>query len=112
MGRRFESCRARHAGICTALLWCMQVKRFFKTLGNELMDDGVTDVGAMLAYYAVLALFPMLVFVLSLSLLVLDEATVREGLAMGMSAIPVSARDIVVNRVDALIDSSHAGFAI
>jgi len=90
----------------------MQVKRFFKTLGNELIDDGVTDVGAMLAYYAVLALFPMLVFVLSLSMLVLDEDTVRQGLAMGMSAIPVSARDIVVNRVDALIDSSHAGFAI
>jgi len=90
----------------------MQVRRFFKTLGKELIDDGVTDIGAMLAYYAVLSLFPMLVFVLSLSLLVLDAETVRQGLAMAISAIPASARDVVVNRVEALIEASNAGFAI
>jgi membrane protein len=90
----------------------MQARRFLKTLGKELVDDGVTDVGAMMAYYAVLALFPMLVFVLSLSLLVLDASTVREGLAMGMSAIPESSRVLVTERVEALIETSSAGFAI
>lgn len=90
----------------------MRIKQFGKRLGKELIDDGVTDVAAMMAYYAVLALFPMLVFVLSLSLLVLDDDTVRQGLTMATSAIPASARDLIATRVNALIDASHAGFAI
>lgn len=90
----------------------MAIKRFFKQLGKELMDDNVTDVGAMMAYYAVLALFPMLVFVLSLALLVLDPETIREGMGMAMDAVPGSVRDLIVARVDALIDASGAGFAI
>jgi membrane protein len=90
----------------------MQAKRFFKQLGKELIDDGVTDVGAMMAYYAVLAIFPMLVFVLSISLLVLDGDTVREGLNMAMSTMPPSVRDMITTRVNALIDASGAGFAI
>lgn len=90
----------------------MQPKRFFKRLGKELIDDGVTDIGAMMAYYAVLAIFPMLVFVLSVALLVLDGDTVREGLGMATSAMPESARGMLVDRVNALIDASGAGFAI
>jgi len=90
----------------------MQAKRFFKKLGKELIDDGVTDVGAMMAYYAVLALFPMIVFVLSLALLVLDADTIRQGLDMTMSAVPASARDVLVARVNALLDAPHTGFAI
>ena len=90
----------------------MAIKRFFKQLGKELMDDNVTDVGAMMAYYAVLALFPMLVFILSIALLVLDPATIREGLAMVTDTVPASARDVIVSRVEALIDASGAGFAI
>jgi membrane protein len=90
----------------------MAIKRFFKQLGKELMDDNVTDVGAMMAYYAVLALFPMLVFVLSVALLVLDPSTIREGLGMAMDAVPESARGVIVERVDALISASGAGFAI
>ena len=90
----------------------MQIKPFVKQLGAELIDDGVTDVGAMMAYYAVLALFPMLVFVLSLALLVLDPATVREGVNMAVEAAPPASRQLIVERVDALITASGAGFAI
>jgi len=89
----------------------MQAIRFVKRLGTELIDDGVTDVGAMMAYYAVLALFPMLVFVLSLALLVLDPNTVRDGINMAMEAAPQSVRPMVLDRVNQLIDASSAGFA-
>jgi uncharacterized BrkB/YihY/UPF0761 family membrane protein len=58
------------------------IRRFFRDLVEELIEDDVLDVGAMMAYYAVLALFPMLVFVLSLSLLVLDGDTVRLGVGI------------------------------
>lgn len=90
----------------------MQVKAFLRRLGKELVDDGVTDVGAMMAYYAVLALFPMLVFVMSISLLVLDGDTVREGASFALRAAPASARDLISTRVNALIETSSAGFAI
>jgi membrane protein len=90
----------------------MQVKRFFKQLGAGLLADNVTDVGAMMAYYAVLALFPMLVFVLSISLLVIPDDTVRQGVAMAGAALPLSVREVLMSRVDALLEASNAGFAI
>jgi membrane protein len=90
----------------------MQLKPFFRKLGKELVDDGVTDIGAMMAYYAVLAIFPMLVFVMSISLLVLDADTVREGANFALRAAPASARELIITRVNALIEASSAGFAI
>jgi membrane protein len=90
----------------------MQIKPFFRRLGKELVDDGVTDIGAMMAYYAVLAIFPMLVFVLSIALLVLDPDTVREGVTFALQAAPGSAREMIIERVNALIEASSAGFAI
>lgn len=95
-----------------AFLQHMQVKRFVRQLGKELIDDGVTDVGAMMAYYAVLALFPMLVFVLSLALLVLDADTVRQGVGMALETMPMNVRSMILDKVDALIAASGAGFAV
>ena len=89
----------------------MRAKAFAKRLGKELIEDNVTDVGAMMAYYTVLAIFPMLVFVLSLALLVLDPSTVRDGLNIAMEAVPSSSRPFIVDKVDALIATSNAGFA-
>jgi membrane protein len=66
----------------------------------------------MMAYYAVMALFPMLIFVLSIALLVIPDNTVREGLAMATATLPPSVRDVIATRVDALLDASGAGFAI
>jgi membrane protein len=90
----------------------MQVKRFAKQFAHEFMNDNVQDVGAMMAYYAVMALFPMLIFVLSIALLVIPDNTVREGLAMATATLPLSVRDVISTRVDALLDASGAGFAI
>jgi membrane protein len=96
----------------SAPAFCVQVKAFLRRLGKELVDGGVTDIGAMMAYYAVLALFPMLVFVISIALLVLDPDTVRQGAMMAMEAMPPSARDVIMARVDALLGAAGAGVAI
>lgn len=99
--------------MCAAAFYGMPpLKAFFRKLGKELVEDGVTDVGAMMAYYAVLALFPMLVFVISIAMLVLDPDTVRQGATMALQAAPASARDVIIERVNALIAASGAGFAI
>jgi len=90
----------------------MKAKAFVRQLGKELVNDGVTDVGAMMAYYSLLALFPMLVFVISLALVVLDPDTIRQGADMALNAAPPAAREMIEPRVNALIEASHAGFAI
>ncbi len=90
----------------------MQVRRFFKTLVTAIINDNITDSAAMMAYYAVMALFPMVVFVGSLSLLVLPEATVLQGVGMASEALPPSVRQILVERVDSLVKANSAGFAI
>jgi len=90
----------------------MQVKAFFRRLATELVEDGVSDVGAMMAYYAVLALFPMLVFVLSLSMIVLDADTVRQGVDLALRASPPSVRELIAGRVNDLIHATAPHFAI
>lgn len=90
----------------------MQLTRFVRRLGRELVVDGIADVGAMMAFYAVLALFPMLVFVISVALLVIDPDTVREGATFAVRYAPDSARDVILTRVDALIEASTGGIAI
>jgi membrane protein len=90
----------------------MQVKRFAKQFAHEIVNDNITDVGAMMAYYAVMALFPMLVFVLSLALLIIPSDTVRQGLDMATATLPPSVRDVLAGRVEQLLSASGAHFAI
>ncbi|MFT3697281.1 MAG: YihY/virulence factor BrkB family protein [Kofleriaceae bacterium] len=90
----------------------MQVRRFFKQLVTAIINDNVTDSAAMMAYYAVMALFPMIVFVGSLALLVVPEATVMQGVNMAGEALPPSVRELLVTRVESLIAANSAGFAI
>jgi membrane protein len=90
----------------------MQVKRFFRELAHHVVDDDVEDVGAMMAYYAVIALFPMLVFVIALALLVLSTDTVRQGLAMATETMPAGVRDVLAHRVETLMRASGAKLAI
>jgi membrane protein len=90
----------------------MQAKRFVKKFANDFVDDNVPDAGAMLAYYAVMAVFPMLIFVLSIALLVIPTDTVRQGLAMATETMPPSVRDVLGARVESLISATGAGFAV
>ncbi len=88
------------------------VVRFFKQLVHEMAADGIDDVGAMLTYYAIMALFPMLVFVVTLALLVLDNSTIQQGVAMATEAMPGSTRTMIAGYIQTLIDHASAGFAI
>jgi membrane protein len=85
---------------------------FFKLLGREVLDDQIDNVGAMMAYYAVLALFPMLVFVVTLAMLVLDDSTVRQGVAMATETMPPAVSVQIGQQVQKLLDNAGAGFAI
>ncbi len=86
--------------------------RFGQHLFRELLDDNIADIGAMMAYYAILSLFPMLVFVVTLALLVLSDQTVLQGLSMATQAMPSATRDVVTAQVISLMKAAHAGFAV
>lgn len=89
-----------------------KAKRFLKQLFADAANDSVDNVGAMMAYYAVLAVFPMIVFIVTLAMLVLDPATVQEGVAMATSTMPQSTRDLVASKVADFMNTAGAGFAI
>jgi len=89
-----------------------KVKQFFVHLYHELVNDNIVDIGAMMAYYAILALFPMLLFVVTLAMLVLPDETVMQGLAMATSAMPAAPREVITTQVESLMKQAHAGFAI
>lgn len=89
-----------------------KVRRFFVQLARELVNDNIDDIGAMMAYYAILAVFPMLVFVVTLALLVLPADTVIQGLGMVSQAMPPATREVVTTQVVSLMNAAGAGFAI
>jgi membrane protein len=103
-GRRPRSVAKPHTGGA--------VRRFVATLFHEVLNDNISDNGAMMAYYAILSLFPMLVFVIALALLMLPEATVLQGLAMATRAMPSATGELVTTQVTNLMKAAQAGFAI
>jgi membrane protein len=103
-GRRRPSVVKPHAG--------GKVKQFFAHLYDELVSDHIIDLGAMMAYYAILALFPMLLFVVTLALLVLPGEILLQGLAMVTRAMPAAPREVITAQVETLMQQAHAGFAI
>ena len=97
-----EPPRAAHGKLAT----------FFIRLYRATLDDQIDNIGAMLAYYAVLALFPMIVFVVMLGLLVLPGTVIDQGLSMAMAAVPASARSLIFERVQSLVQHANTGVAI
>jgi len=89
-----------------------KLRRFFVQLYHELVNDNIADIGAMMAYYAILSLFPMLVFIVTLALLVLPGDTLLQGLAMATHAMPTATAELLTNQVTTLLKTAHAGFAV
>ena len=70
--------------------WIGTLKRTFR----EFKDDNLTDWAAALTYYAVLALFPAVIALVSITGLVIDKATITRVLTDTVSALgPASAVD-------------------
>jgi membrane protein len=86
--------------------------RRLRALGHHLLDDNIMNISAMLAYYAVLALFPLLVFVVSVALLVLPHDLLDQGMRMATEAVPPELRSIVTDRIQQLIDAANSKFAL
>lgn len=87
------------------------MREFLRKLGHALARDAIDDAGAMMAYYAILALFPMLLFVVTLAALVLPASVIDEGTRLAIEAAPSSAKALVQAMVDTITEYARAGFA-
>lgn len=84
-------------------------KTFLVTLKNEWVDDKVGDVAAGLTFYAVLGLFPFLLFLVSLASVIIDP-TLAEVLVDQLAAVaPEDVTSLLSERIRQLGSSSSVG---
>jgi membrane protein len=80
---------------------------------REFVDDECTDLAAALTYYAVLALFPALVVVVSLlGVFGQGRRTTDAVVDIAADVMPASAIDMLRPSIQQLVDSPSAGFAL
>jgi membrane protein len=89
----------------------VQVRRFTRLFVRHFIDDNVLNAGAMMAYYAVLALVPMLLFAVALAMFVLPPSMIEQGVRMASGAVPPAVRDPLVARITSFVDQPHGTFA-
>jgi membrane protein len=83
-----------------------------RKLGHALARDAIDDVGAMMAYYAILAVFPMLLFVMTLAVLLLPPSMIDEGVRFALESAPAGARALIGSQVTNLTEHARAGWAL
>jgi membrane protein len=88
------------------------MRLFLRTLARSLARDAIDDVGAMLAYYAILAIFPTLLCVVTLVVLVLPEDTIAGGVKLALEVAPSAVRTVVESQIDGLLQRASAGLGV
>jgi membrane protein len=97
--------------MCAAKTRGVQAKRFARELCKRLVDDRVLNEGAMMAYYTMMAMFPMLVSVVALAMLALPESVIQQGVQIASAAVPPAVRDPLVDRITLFMHQPHGAFA-
>ncbi len=89
-----------------------RARAFLRTFRKEAAADRIGDVAAMMTYYAVFALFPMMIFVVTIALMVVPQSTIDEGLAMAARAMPTDVAQILADQSKRMAEAAGAGFAL
>lgn len=84
-------------------------KEFFKTLKNEYTRDKVSDVAGSLTFFGVLALFPFLLFLVSLASVIIDPAQAQVLINELSKVAPQEVVSILGDRLKALASSNSVG---
>lgn len=88
------------------------VRRFCTGLVREVIADDVDDLAAMMTYYAIMALFPMVLFIFTLALLVLPADLVRAGAASVTEPLPADVAAILRAQIESMRAASSPGLAL
>ncbi|MDQ6785343.1 MAG: YihY/virulence factor BrkB family protein, partial [Acidobacteriota bacterium] len=88
-----------------------QLKRFFTRLYEKSMDEEITSRAAQVAFYFVFALFPLLLFVISLFGLILRSSNNLQQRLFGYlgQVMPASAFDLVTKTITDVVSNSSGG---
>lgn len=88
-------------------------KYVLRKTAREFTSDQCTDIAASLTYYAVLAIFPAFIALISLLGVVSDGRQATQALLQTLSTIaPASAIDVLRGPLEGFADSPAAGFAL
>jgi membrane protein len=86
--------------------------RVVRLTWERVRSDGVADLAAMLTYYAIFALFPFALFVVSVTLLVLPVQVLHDAIDMTARAAPAQVGGLFREHATRLVDATHGGFAL
>lgn len=78
----------------------------------EAKDDGVTLMSAGVAFYALLALVPGLVALISIYGLLAEPSDVQEQITSTLSAAPREVRELVSSQLEAIVSSAGGGAVV
>lgn len=81
-------------------------------VGSELSEDRVTMLAASVAFYAMLALFPALVAVVSLYGLLADPHQVTSSVARLSAAVPWTARQLIITELHRIASTPGTGLTL
>ncbi|MDB4985607.1 MAG: Ribonuclease [Myxococcaceae bacterium] len=99
------------------VLWPWQVqlhdwKRIIKKMIKEISDDRLTMVAGALAFYAMLALFPGLIALVSLFGLIADPKEIEAGLSELTDLLPDTASDLLRTQLHDLVNTPSTSLSI
>lgn len=87
----------------------LTVSQLAKRTWSEMNDDGVWDAGAQLAYYFMLALFPLIIFLISLLATAHATNVVGNFMATLQSLMPGQAFGLIGGEVERIMSSPSGG---
>lgn len=99
------------------LIWPWQLAlrdwtRVIKNIASEISNDRLSIVAAALAFYAMLALFPGLIALVSLFGLVAEPELVERGVAQLTGILPPGARDLLREQLHALVSAPSTSLSL
>lgn len=110
--RRFNV--SEHPG---RLIWPWQVhspewRSALTSVFREISEDRLSLVAAALAFYAMLAMFPGLIALVSLFGLVADPASIEQGLTELTGILPPGARELLSEQLHALVTTPRSSLSL
>ncbi len=87
----------------------MKWSTFFKDLKNEYKRDKVGDVAGSLTFFGVLALFPFLLFLVSLASVIIDPHQAQALIQQLSQVAPPDVTNILSERINSLAESNSVG---
>jgi membrane protein len=83
-----------------------------RRLWQEIKHDRLGDVAAMMTYFALFALFPMAIFVITVGLLVVPASAITQGVEMVTQAMPPQVGGLVREQALRMQEAAGGGFAV